>query len=76
MIFCLPRSKKGVVVVLKKEKVMVIQLLILSLFFSGLAGWFFYRKKHVLGVTFLMIAFAAVVLFFVVRAMYPQSVPF
>lgn len=55
---------------------MVIQLLILSLFFSGLAGWFFYRKKHVLGVTFLMIAFASVVLFFVVRAMYPQSVPF
>ena len=55
---------------------MVIQLLILSLFFSGLAAWFFYRKKHVLGITFLMIAFAAVALFFVVRFMYPHRVPF
>lgn len=55
---------------------MVIQLLILSIFFSGLASWFFYRKKYVLGITFLMISFAALAIFLIVRVLYPHRVPF
>lgn len=55
---------------------MVIQLLILSVFFSGLSGWFFYRRKKVLGYTFALIAAAALALFFIVRALYPHRVPF
>jgi len=46
------------------------------MFFSGLSGWFFYRRKKVLGVTFAMIALAALALFFIVRMLYPHRVPF
>ncbi len=55
---------------------MVIQLLALFVFFSGLAGWFFYRKKHVLGFTFALIAIFALALFLIVRSLYPHRVPF
>jgi len=55
---------------------MVIQLLILSGFFFGLSGWFFYKKRKVLGWLFGLIAFFALLLFFIVRALYPHRVPF
>jgi uncharacterized membrane protein YozB (DUF420 family) len=55
---------------------MIIQLLILSLLFFGLASWFFIKRKKVLGFTFAAIGVMALLLFFIVRYLYPHSVPF
>ncbi|MDD4086577.1 MAG: hypothetical protein PHP48_04975 [Bacteroidales bacterium] len=55
---------------------MIIQLLILSLLFFALAIWFFVKRKKVLGITFGAIGVMALLLFFVVRYLYPDSVPF
>lgn len=54
---------------------MLIQLPVLALFFFILAGWFFKKKKHVLGITFSLIGLAALALFFIVRWMYPHRSP-
>lgn len=55
---------------------MIIQLLIAALLLMGLASWFFVKKKKVLGVTFLAIGLMVLLLFFFVRYLYPDSVPF
>lgn len=55
---------------------MILQLLVLSAAFFGLAGWFWIRKKKVLAVTFGLIGFFALLLFVIVRALYPHKVPF
>jgi len=55
---------------------MILQLLILALLFFGLATWFFIKRKKVLGFTFGAIGIMALLLFFIVRYLYPHSVPF
>ncbi len=55
---------------------MVIQLLVISGLFFGLSGWFIYKKRKVLGWLFALIAFFALILFFIVRTLYPHRVPF
>lgn len=55
---------------------MILQLLVLSAAFFGLAGWFLTKKKKVLAVTFGLIGLFALLLFVVVRALYPHKVPF
>jgi len=55
---------------------MILQLLIFSLLFFGLAVWFFVKKKKALGITFSAIGVMVLLLFFVVRYLYPDSVPF
>jgi len=55
---------------------MIIQLLILAFLFFGLATWFFVKHKKVLGFTFAAIGIMALLLFFVVRYLFPHAVPF
>jgi hypothetical protein len=55
---------------------MVLTLLVLALLFFGLTIWFFIKNKKALAVTFGLIGFMALLLFFIVRAMYPHKVPF
>jgi len=55
---------------------MVLQLLILALLFFGLASWFFIKRKKVLGFTFAAVGLMALLLFLVVRSLYPHTVPF
>ncbi|HMM11383.1 MAG TPA: hypothetical protein PKE03_04750 [Bacteroidales bacterium] len=55
---------------------MVLQLLIIAGVFFGLSAWFFYKKRKVLSGLFALIAFFALLLFFIVRALYPHKVPF
>lgn len=55
---------------------MILQLLILALLFFGLATWFFIKRKKVLGFTFGAISVMALLLFYIVRYLYPHSVPF
>lgn len=55
---------------------MIIQLLVIAILIMALATWFFIKKKKILGFTFLAIAFMVLMLFFFVRYLYPDSVPF
>jgi len=55
---------------------MIILLLIYSLIFFALAGWFFFKRKKILGITFGAIGIMILLLFFVVRYLYPHLVPF
>jgi hypothetical protein len=55
---------------------MIIQLLVLSVLIFGLSGWFFFKKRKVLGWLFALIALFALLLFLIVRALYPHKVPF
>jgi hypothetical protein len=55
---------------------MIILLLTYSLIFFGLAAWFFFKRKKVLGITFGAIGIMLLLLFFVVRYLYPYTVPF
>ncbi len=55
---------------------MIIQLLVISVIFIGLAIWFFIKNRKPLGFTFLLIGLVAMIFFFIVRWLYPHTVPF
>lgn len=55
---------------------MILQIPILALLFFGLASWFFIKRKNVLGFTFGAMGIMALLLFFIVRHLYPHIVPF
>lgn len=55
---------------------MILSLLIIAGVFFVLAVWFLIKSKKVLGFTFMLISFTAVLLFVIVRALYPHKIPF
>lgn len=55
---------------------MVIQLFIFALLFLGLGLWFLIRKRKPIAVLFLLLGIVIMGFFFVVRWLYPHTVPF
>lgn len=55
---------------------MVIQLFIFAGFFLGLGLWFWIKKRKPIAVLFLLLGVVTMAFFFVVRWLYPHTVPF
>jgi hypothetical protein len=55
---------------------MVIQLFIFAWLFIGLSVWFYVKKRKPLAVTFMLMGIFAMAFFFIVRWLYPHTVPF